>query len=204
MGFLLATVAAGFAAAAVAAFGVRALLAWRSPGASRSLRDAPREPVAHAFSNLEMNVGDVVLFGDDEVWLRGAIVLQESGASVGALFFTHRGPTDDVVLVQPAPDRKLLRMKPVAMDLSGPCPYSVERDSVRYERRARRPVCVIRVGEVVPAIASSATWSWFEARDGTVLCSLSWDQTSLVWGADPSVEPLPLRLAAGSATLRPL
>lgn len=202
MSFIVAGIAAGLAAAAGAWLGARAL---RS-GRSAQVVDA-REPEAgpKLLAGIDMQLGDVVLFGQEEAWLKAALLLEESRTCVAAVFFTHHGPQGDVVFVQPAPQRLLLRMKPALIDFpSGHLPSVVEHLSHPYRRVSRRPVTLRRIGEELPPTDPSAILCWFEASDGMLLIALVGASSSLSWTADPAADASAVRLAAGQATFRDL
>ncbi len=178
--------------------------AWRKRKAPQVV-NGPPPTRPKALQGIDMALGDVVLFGQEEAWLKGVLVLEESRTCVCAVFFTHQGPDGDVVLVQPAPQRTLLRMRPARIELDvGTEPSVIEHEGQRYTRSWRRPVVVGRLGEELPATEGTATWSWFEAPDGTVLVSLTGGARGLAWTADPAADSSAVRLAGGEATLRPL
>jgi hypothetical protein len=201
MSFIVAGIAAGIAAVAGALLGARALRKRRP-----QVMDAPVSAcAAKALPALDMQVGDVVLFGQEEAWLKAAFLLEEATTCVAAVFFTHLGPDRDVVFVRPAPQALLLRMRRAAVDVSpGTPPAVLEHDGRRYQRASRRPVCVRAIGEELPRMDDTAMWSWFESSEGMVMAVLSGATATLVWVADPAADSSAVRLAAGQATFRPL
>lgn len=203
MSLIVLGILAGVAAAAGAAFGTRAILRRSAP------RVVPRSPGeggeagTRALPGIDMQLGDVVLFGQEEVWLKGALLLEEARTCVAAVFFTHQGPEGDVVVVQPAPRSLLLRMLPAEVRLeAGSPPSVVEYAGRRFTRTLRRPVEVQRLGGELPATDATAIWAWFESADGTVLATLSGTRVSFAWTADPTADSSAVRLAAGGATFR--
>ncbi len=201
MSFVVAGIAAGIAAVAGALLGARALRKRRP-----QVMAAPASvSAAKTLPAVDMQVGDVVLFGQEEAWLKAAFLLEESKICMGAVFFTHLGPDRDVVFVRPAPEALLLRMRRAAVDLSpGTPPAVVEHEGRRYQRSSRRPVCVRAIGEECPRMDDTAMLSWYESAEGLVMAVLSGATTTLVWVADPAADSSAVRLAAGQATFRPL
>lgn len=144
-----------------------------------------------------LSVGDVLLWDDAEVWLKGALVVRDGPACVAVVFFTDDAQRQ--LLVRPAPRREMLSLRPIAP--SSFAPDVLELEGRLYRRVRKLPVRIERHGPEAPEVEDGGRWSESRAIDAEVVM-LDAGERVLGWVGEPAEQANVLRMAAGQATLR--
>ncbi|MFO0567489.1 MAG: hypothetical protein U0263_17660 [Polyangiaceae bacterium] len=105
-----------------------------------------REPSVLARWGFELEVGDVVEIGGQELWFEEGWLLREGDEPVVALFRAHEA----AVVALPPPNGTLYVLDEVELVLPSDPPSSVESKGVRFERVRRLPVRVTALGKSAP------------------------------------------------------
>jgi hypothetical protein len=169
---------------------------------------APALPpaVEPPFDSLELQVGDVVMRGERDIWLTGALVLSEGDGCVAAVFLASvTGPDApaEALVVRPGPPRSVAWVRQEQPQPWPAPPDSIELDGEWLKRTCRIPVSVATHGDV-PAGAGGepAVWLQFEGASGSAAFVLFRADRCLLWRGTWQEPGSLMRLAAGKSSLR--
>jgi hypothetical protein len=138
----------------------------------------PPPPVVEppAIAGLPLAVGDVVSVEVDdparaggigrahsERWLEGALVLKEGAEVVGAVFVAPEGIRHEAVVAFAAPRRDIGWLTPVALEVTGEPPTSLELGGIVMQRKRRLFVEIERLGRGAPVVRGGAVFAEYEA-----------------------------------------
>jgi len=143
----------------------------RAPRRGASSPRAGVEPTP--FGTLPLALGDVVAQGGEERWLSGAIVARDGGRVVSVLFLAPEGGTYQAVAAFARPRREIYWLSPAEVECPEEPPGTIEIGATSYQRRARLPVKIQRMGQGAPDVGETVLWGSYEAggRDvAIVLC----------------------------------
>jgi hypothetical protein len=201
---VIAGIVGGAAFAGGLLVGVRRIRARkrRGPMLAQAGSSSPAVQQALCVEALGLQIGDVVLLGDTEAWLTGAMRLDEDGGCVACLFFTERGSQGDVLLGCAGPLPSLLQCKPARLPNLQIAPHSLEHERELYTRRCRVPVTVTCLGQGTPGVDGEGMLLWFDSLVGTSLVVLQSQGRAWAWLGAPVDPATTLRLGAGGATFR--
>mgnify|MGYP000873746867 CR=1 FL=1 len=186
-------VLAGALALAAGAAGYVASRRERRPLAPSPSTDAPEpRPASRAAPQLErlpLRLGDVVSaevevngrMAHEERWLRGGVVASEGGELVGVVYAAPEGAVLEAVAVFAEPERHILWMSPVEVELGPEPPATLEIGGVLMRRKLRRPVELERIGVGAPPCAAEALWVQYEGPAGAAAVILAQGQRRLAW-----------------------
>jgi hypothetical protein len=167
------TLIAAVAAAVAASIGY--LSARRSHGEENAGDGArPAPPPRHdgsggVLAELPLALGDVVMAGDEERWLSGAIVAQESGDHlVAVIFVAPEGAQLGAVVVFPPPRRDIDWLAPASVDSPGEPPATLEIAGTTMQRRGRLPAALRRIGQGAPPIGEAGIVAMYDGGGSDV------------------------------------
>jgi hypothetical protein len=170
----------------------------------RAAADAKTAPTRAPAVDRDMPfaLGDVVSRGADEAWLAGALAMSESSAPFGVVFVAPERRSHRAVVVFAPPRDEALWMDPEPAPFRGEPPSTLEIGGAIFERVARRPVKVERVGEHAPEVGERAIFSEYCGPGRAAFCAITSTGEPLAWKG----ERLPIdeldRMPAGDQTLR--
>jgi hypothetical protein len=197
---VIATIAAASLAAAAGAAIAARRVRKRSKPLALLARDKP-DPV---FDMLQLQVGDVVMRGNHELWLVGALVLTEGAECVGAVFHGSKsaGAEAEAVVVRPGPPRAVAWVQELPFDSSSVVADCIEAHGERLTRKSRIPVAIACHGEAWQQAKSTGLLLQYEAPSGSTAFVLCCDDAIAAWCGCWLAEGSMMRLAAGKATFR--
>lgn len=178
------TLVAAVAAAAAASFGY--LSARRSSGANDDGGAGDRPPSRRAgsggvFAQLPLALGDVVMAGDEERWLAGAIVAQEKDDLVAVVFMAPEGAQQGVVAVFPPPRRDIYWLAPWAVDSPDEPPATLEIAGMTMRRRGRLPAALKRIGQGAPPTGEAGIVALYEGGGSDVALVIASEGRLYAW-----------------------
>lgn len=138
---------------------------------------------------LPLGLGDVVTaevevagrMAHEERWLRGGIVASERGRLVGVVYAAPEGAALEAVAVLAPPERHILWMSPVEVELGPEPPSTLEIGGVLMRRKLRRPVELERIGVGAPPCAAEGAWVEYEGPAGAAALILAQGPRRLAW-----------------------
>ena len=122
-------------------------------------------PGASWTTGVEVRVGLLVgpLTEGGGRWLEGALVLKEGAEVVGAVFVAPEGIRHEAVVAFAAPRRDIGWLTPVALEVTGEPPTSLELGGIVMQRKRRLFVEIERLGRGAPVVRGGAVFAEYEA-----------------------------------------
>lgn len=180
MSFLLiASACIAAAGAAGVAFGrrnaMKATASRSDPDPAAAKKATEARELARMFLGMPLSLGDVVSHEASERWLSGAIVAEDRGQIVAAIFVAPEGSTLEAVVCFPAPRGEIFWLSPIDVSSGREPPTAYDFGGVVMQRRSRIPVHLKRLGVGAPEVAGDAVFAEYEAsgRARGVLLRLS-------------------------------
>lgn len=174
---MIAAAAAGIAGAA-GYFAARRSAAAAAPSVPAPTPKAAPDP---RLALLSLHLGEVVSRDNVERWLTGALVCEEAGEIVCAIFSAHGGTEAGFVATFPPPRREIFWLQEVSVTLGPEPPTSFEYDGVVVQRTRRLPVVVRRIGVGGPELEGQATFAEYSASDSRAVLLVQQGRM-IAWG----------------------
>jgi hypothetical protein len=133
-----------------------------------------------------------------ERWLRGGLVASERGQLVGVVYAAPEGAALEAVAVFAEPERHILWMSPIDVELGAEPPSSLEIGGVLMQRRLRRPVELERIGVGAPPCAAEGLWVYYEGPAGAAAVIIAHGARRLAWSGQRLEEGRYDRMGPGS------
>jgi hypothetical protein len=133
-----------------------------------------------------------------ERWLRGGVVASERGQIVGVVYAAPEGAELEAIAVFAEPERHILWMSPVEVEIGAEPASSLEIGGVLMQRRLRRPVELERIGLGAPPCATEGLWVQYEGPAGAAAVVIAQGPRRLAWAGRRLEEGHYDRMGAGS------
>lgn len=181
MSFLIAALVASTAAGLATYWAARKGSKGGPPEEAQKARAEKLPPAPSTPDTLPLSLGDVVSAEGEERWLEGALVAREDGAARAALFFAREGLAERAVLVFAPPRRELFWLTPTDTLAPREPPGTLEVGRETYQRVARFPAAVERVGVGAPQVGEVVVWALYEGGGRKVALLLAGGLGQRVW-----------------------
>lgn len=119
--------------------------------------------------------------GQVERWLEGGCVAFDGGEVAAVLFVAPEGAAQRAVLAFAAPRREIGWLAPVAIEVGGEPPATLEIRGLAMRRRRRLAVRLARIGKGAPQVGDAGVWAEYEASGRSLALVLRADGCTLAW-----------------------